>query len=158
MGYGFENKIPDEITNEAVMGWFDNYALQIDTAFALNLKSNEAKAKWDEILTNKFPKLNSNSVEPLLTTTWDQGCYYNDMCPDDPAGPCGHTWVGCTATAMAQIMKYWNYPEGGVGYYSYLPRDNPQYGQQSVFFLMKQTIIGQQCRIISLIRIVRSLL
>ena len=134
LGYGFEHGVPDEITNEAVKGWFDGYARQIDTAFVLNLRSDEESAKWNEILTNKFPKLRSDTVGPLLTTAWDQGCYYNEMCPADPDGSCGHTLVGCTATAMAQIMKYWDYPEGGVGYYSYLPRYNPQYGQQSVFF------------------------
>ena len=134
LGYGFEHGVPDEITNEAVKGWFDGYARQIDTAFVLNLRSDEESAKWNEILTNKFPKLRSDTVGPLLTTTWDQGCFYNEMCPADPDGTCGHTWVGCTATAMAQIMKYWNYPEGGVGYHSYLPRENQQYGQQSIFF------------------------
>ena len=134
LGYGFDQIIPDSITNEAVKSWFDGYARQIDTAFVLNLKSEKATGEWNDVIMNSFPKLPGDTVGPLLTTTWDQGCYYNEMCPVDAGGPCGHIFVGCTATAMAQIMKYWNYPEGGVGYYSYLPRYSPQYGQQSVFF------------------------
>ncbi|MEI6883568.1 MAG: FG-GAP-like repeat-containing protein [Bacteroidota bacterium] len=134
LGYGFDKPVPDSISNEAMKGWFDNYARQIDTAFVLNLQNNAFSQKWDEILQNSFPKTPLTSVGPLLTTTWDQGCYYNEMCPSDAAGVCGHTLVGCTATAMAQILKFWNYPEGGIGFNSYLPKTNIQYGLQSIFF------------------------
>ena len=29
------------------------------------------------------------------------------------------SYTGCVATAMAQVMKYWNYPESGTGSISY---------------------------------------
>ncbi len=119
LGYGFDHPAPGEITNEAVKGWFDNYARQIDTAFVLNLKNKEMAAKWQEVLSNKLPAKNGNSVGPLLTTTWDQGWPYNAMCPEDPNGPGGHTVVGCVGVALAQIFKYHNYPERGIGEYSY---------------------------------------
>ena len=48
-----------------------------------------------------------DSVGPLLTTHWDQGQYYNALCPEDINGPDGHVQNGCVATAMAQIIKYW---------------------------------------------------
>lgn len=55
-------------------------------------------------------------VSPLLTTTWNQGCYYNAMCPVvSTGGACGHAWTGCNATAIAQILKYYNYPTSGLG-------------------------------------------
>ena len=41
------------------------------------------------------------------------------MCPVDDLGECSHAATGCTATAMAMIMKYWNYPQFGVGSHSY---------------------------------------
>lgn len=46
-------------------------------------------------------------VEPLLTTTWDQGDPYNAYCPtlDDQTA-----LTGCVATAMAQIANYHKYP------------------------------------------------
>lgn len=58
-------------------------------------------------------------VGPLLTTRWNQNAYYNNMCPADTGGPNGHTFVGCVATAMGQIMRYWQYPTSGIGSHSY---------------------------------------
>ena len=68
-----------------------------------------------------------------LTGTWDQGSPYNMYCPEDDAGPGGHAWVGCVATAMAQIMYYWRYPETGTGQHCYIP-GNYSYGQQCADF------------------------
>ena len=45
---------------------------------------------------------------PLLTCDWSQGTPYNDQCPvygDE------HCVTGCVATAMAQVMYYWRYPQ-----------------------------------------------
>ena len=130
LGYGFDHAAPDEITNEAVKGWFDNYAKQIDTAFVLNLKSEEMAEKWLEVLENRISVNNRTSVEPLLTTTWGQGWPYNSMCPSDPAGPSGHVWAGCVAIAMAQIMKYHNYPSQGLGSYGYQWENYPYSGAE----------------------------
>lgn len=41
------------------------------------------------------------------------------MCPEDVNGPCGHAVTGCVAKAMAQILKYWNYPHYGRGTNTY---------------------------------------
>jgi hypothetical protein len=68
----------------------------------------------------------SGSVAPLCTTTWDQEndvsnpppYLYNQFCPyytqDNE-----RALTGCVATAMAQIMKFWNYPAVGTGSFSY---------------------------------------
>jgi hypothetical protein len=67
-------------------------------------------------------------VNPLLSTTWDQNCYYNQKCPLDllsPIGYCNHVPNGCVAVAMAQVMKYWNYPITGTGSNGYY--DGSQY-------------------------------
>ncbi len=71
------------------------------------------------------------AVGPLVQTTWDQTCYYNASCPADAGGPCGHAVTGCVATAMAQVMKYWNYPATGTGSNSYI---HPTYGTLSADF------------------------
>jgi hypothetical protein len=47
-----------------------------------------------------------------LPTTWNQGCGYNDEAPLASNGPCGHAWAGCVATAMGQVMKYYQFPGG----------------------------------------------
>ena len=52
------------------------------------------------------------NVEPLLQTNWGQGAPYNALCPlyKGQSVP-----TGCVATAMAQIMKYYEYPTQGKG-------------------------------------------
>lgn len=57
----------------------------------------------------------AKDVAPLLSTTWNQGCGYNSQCPVDVAGPCGKVYTGCVATAMAQVIRYFQYPAHGVG-------------------------------------------
>ncbi len=53
-------------------------------------------------------------VAPLLgDILWGQGSPYNDMCPTYGSGT--HYYVGCVATAATQIMRYYSYPEHGVG-------------------------------------------
>ncbi len=60
---------------------------------------------------------------PLLTTSWNQGdprtapFTYNLYTPADSG--CSRTYTGCVATAVAQVMKYWNWPTTGTGSKSY---------------------------------------
>ena len=51
-------------------------------------------------------------VGPLIKTKWDQEDPYNRLCPKVDGG---ESPVGCPATAMAQIMNYWRWPERGTG-------------------------------------------
>jgi hypothetical protein len=53
---------------------------------------------------------------PLLTSSWHQGAPYNLLCPD---GDGGRTVVGCVATAAAQIVNFWQWPDNGLGTHSY---------------------------------------
>ncbi|MBQ6965596.1 MAG: C10 family peptidase [Bacteroidaceae bacterium] len=57
-------------------------------------------------------------VEPLLTDTWDQYAPYHNMCPIDSTGE--RCVVGCVATAMSQVMHYWQWPERGRGSHEYV--------------------------------------
>lgn len=58
------------------------------------------------------------SVAPMLTTKWDQGDPYNRMCPRDGTT---RSMVGCVATAAAQVMKYYRWPEKkGTGKINYV--------------------------------------
>ena len=74
---------------------------------------------------------NRSAVTPLLTSNWDQNCFYNSLCPEDANGPCGHVWTGGGPTAMGQIMRFWGYPATGTGSFTYTPDGYPQ---QSVNF------------------------
>ena len=57
-----------------------------------------------------------HTVQPLMKTKWGQGIPYNSKCPYIGESQCV---TGCVATAMAQIMKYYNYPESSKEIYPY---------------------------------------
>ena len=59
-------------------------------------------------------------IQPLLSSKWNQFPYYNAQCPFEPRSTNGHASAGCTAVAMAQIMRYWQHPVHGVGSHSYM--------------------------------------
>ena len=83
-------------------------------------------AEWDLLLKGGALKdSEEESVGPLLTTTWYQMSPYNQMCPSG-------CMTGCEATAMAQVLKYWDYPAFGEGRHSY--SDAGGHGVQSADF------------------------
>lgn len=60
-------------------------------------------------------------VEPLLgNIEWGQAAPFNLLCPTyTEEGKTDHYYVGCVATAMAQIMRYHKYPNKGKGSKTY---------------------------------------
>ena len=137
LGYSDRENFPD-MTNapENFSAWIGHYSEMI--AFAEeNDIAPEAKIQrlWDEAAHGVFGNRDSRSVAPLVETRWNQDCFYNEYCPETSGGwwggPCGHAYAGCVATAMAQVMKYWNYPTTGFGSHSYV---HSQYGEQSANF------------------------
>lgn len=70
-------------------------------------------------------------VDMLCQTLWNQNFPWNSQCPEDPEGNGGHVYAGCVATAMGQVMKFWDWPAQGTGSHTY----NPQgYAQQTANF------------------------
>jgi len=64
------------------------------------------------------PQKYRQSVKPLITTKWGQQDPFNSVIPT--LGPQYKTFVtGCTATAAAQVMNYYQYPKRGNGSNSY---------------------------------------
>ena len=55
-------------------------------------------------------------IGPLVATVWHQSPPYNDDCP---FGDGAITVVGCLATATAQIMNFHQWPDKGVGSFTY---------------------------------------
>jgi|LakMenEpi03Aug12_release.lakeMendotaPanAssembly.Ray.scaffolds.fasta_scaffold164924_1 hypothetical protein len=51
------------------------------------------------------------SVGPLLTSSWNQGCGFNNLAPycNNPSY-CNKAPVGCVPLAMSQVMYYWKKP------------------------------------------------
>ena len=70
-------------------------------------------------------------VDMLCQTLWNQNFPWNSQCPEDTTGSGGHVYAGCVATAMGQVMKFWEWPAQGTGSHTY----NPQgYAQQTANF------------------------
>ena len=77
----------------------------------------------------KHPLISDIHVSPLLTSRWDQknakgyACY-NYYCPPGPNGNVNNYYSGCAATAMGQLMRFWQYPGSAYGHtytYSQMP-------------------------------------
>ena len=110
-------------------GYLQVYRKEIQYGIERRLSGDETIAKqWNMLRrTGKpFGTRSTTAVEPLLSETWNQNCYYNALCPEDPDGPCGHVYAGCVATAMGQIMHYWKYPVVGSGSHTYYPDGYPE--------------------------------
>lgn len=121
LAYSFDSPASRE-PNPEVMFWLNQYNEQIAAAEASGYRSAEASTQWNDLLTNPVPPtpVNIVVVPKLMQTHWDQGHPYNKFCPYDSTHN-ARTVVGCVATAMAQIMKYWNHPSSGEGFHSYIP-------------------------------------
>ncbi|MBD5386553.1 hypothetical protein HDR70_01515 [bacterium] len=59
-----------------------------------------------------------SSIPPLCNTEWSQDEPYYNRCPKNVKEG-KRCYTGCVATAMAQVMKYHNWPASGEGSISY---------------------------------------
>ncbi len=126
IGYSHDSPFQVELTHPALQGFFSTVREQLQWIRSENSGNTVTLPLWQEILDNMIPVHNRDrDVAPLLSTTWHQNCGYNDDCPIDGDGPCGHVYAGCVATAMAQVMKFWEHPERGSGAHGYM---HPDYG------------------------------
>ena len=112
LGYSLTGKFVTENMPENLVGWLQGYNEQIQDAINNNLSAETSvKTEWHDLKEGTFTKeAVRTAVSPLITTSWDQNYPYNSLCPTNANGPGGHAYAGCVATAMAQIMKYWEYP------------------------------------------------
>ena len=88
--------------------------------------SNDIVSRWKNLEAYGYLHADKGLpvVEPLIQQRWDQGTPFNLYVPSGCP-------TGCVATAMAQIMKYWEWPVKGTGEHSYYA---PLYGQQYANF------------------------
>jgi hypothetical protein len=106
-----DNRMGDLMMQYSSSGWDTYYPLDVADEFLPNsgvgqelyeAALNRGASPQFSILAIK-EVLNTQQVGPLLTTQWHQNAPFNNECPDgSPAG--------CVAIAMAQIMKFHQYP------------------------------------------------
>lgn len=110
--------------NPSLAWWMGEYRNAIEFTREQKIKENsevdDQWLKYTQDFSEFVPSKITKGVEPLLgNMPWGQGAGWNAHCPDDPAGPGGHVYAGCVATATSMVMKYHNYPIHGTGANSY---------------------------------------
>ncbi len=123
-----------------VKSWMGKYNKFIEKIEADGVEaSEEATEQWKNL--RKAPRAVQATVVvgPLIKTTWDQDSPYWNLCPGSGSSK---AYTGCVATAMAQVMNYWQWPVQGTGSHEYQPLDpnsttgakSKRYGKQSANF------------------------
>ena len=99
--------------NESAQWLLDYYTDVINSLdnCGIEMASNNATAK--------------QAIKPLMTSMWGQGAPYNFQCPIVDGKQC---YVGCTATAIAQVMYYHKWPESTPEIPEYTPYDKETKG------------------------------
>lgn len=100
LGYADNGSFDSEDMPPQLEWWLSEYAAQIETVSP------------KETSVQRAARAGKTAISPLVKTKWNQGTPYNNLCPAVGNTKCPS---GCVATAMAQVMKYYNYPAVGMG-------------------------------------------
>ena len=123
LGYGTDQEFDVNDVPEGMRYYLNFYAREIQYAIDQDLPFDPEVAEqwyWVEKEGVVSKTRGEKAVNPLLTTVWDQGWPYNYYAPACTSyWTNNHCYAGCVATAMSQVMKFWNWPETGVGEHSY---------------------------------------
>ena len=112
LGYSLTNSFDPKGMPDHVAAWLEDYDLEIRSLKAALGPDNDPAPGWDP---NDIPPID-HDVSPLLTTTWNQTSYYSKRCPTIGSS---RAPTGCVATAVAQLMRFWQHPAQGYGSHSY---------------------------------------
>ena len=106
LGYSDKDKFSGEAMAPALQYWLQEYSRQV--AYA-RTQSNTVKvpAKARPVRA---------AIAPMVATRWNQDAPFNNDCPVINGE---RSVTGCVATALAQVMKYHNWPEHGTSSHSY---------------------------------------
>lgn len=126
LAYSMNGEWPMESDNQAsvqlpahVAAWINGYQREMASVIEAGAAPSEkVKEEWKRWETAVSQGKNTTSVAPLLTSRWSQNPPYNNHCPYDAASS-SHAVTGCVATAMSQVMRYWQWPEVGYSSHSY---------------------------------------
>jgi len=138
IGYSFDEDILPNQLPESLQEYLNLVSNQIIQA--TSQKQSDHNNVWYKIENEPLTKTSysENAVAPLLNLYWDQGVPYNNYCPPNSHGPGGHCVTGCVATAMAQAMKYWNYPEHGKGFKTFIWSDIDTIDYENTYYRWSQ--------------------
>lgn len=97
LGYSYTGHFDAETIPCNMRAWLEGYANQV-----IYLREHP------EVPASRRSMTEREEISPLLKCHFDQGKYYNEKCPIVDGD---HAVTGCVATAMAQIMYYYQWPK-----------------------------------------------
>lgn len=96
LGYSDSETIDTDNIPDNLKGWLENCSNQIRMAADAGAEPYSISREADH-----------DPIEPILSTKWDQTTPFNLYCPTYNGFRCV---TGCVATAMAQVMKHFEWP------------------------------------------------
>ena len=97
VGYSDSGSFDPDNMPDNMRSWLQTYS-----DYVASVQTGESKAKRQQL-----GNVTTIVVRPLVTTKWNQYEPFNRMTPIDNGERC---LTGCVATAMAQIMNYYEWP------------------------------------------------
>ena len=111
LGYSTKGSFDEGDLPTNVRAWMEQIAAEVEACQSVPMsRSAELVPKHDGVAIHA-------RIEPLITTTWDQGNWYNDINSDGvynvhlPKINGKYPCTGCVATAGAQLMYYYRWPQ-----------------------------------------------
>lgn len=118
LGYSDNGAFDINDIPESFKSWLKVYQNEIGF-----LNTQTESTSIQQLNVNENTEVNNafaSSVSPLLKSIkWNQGTPYNLLCPVIDSTNSSKAVTGCGATALAQVMKYYNWPVSGTGSKSY---------------------------------------
>ncbi len=105
LGYSDQGHLTTESMPEALSLYLDTYQKYVES-----YRTGDAEAPEDvtDVLVGRRA-----AGSYLVESLWGQNAPYNNLCPTLDGQKCV---TGCVATALAQLLNYWQWPVKGSGY------------------------------------------
>lgn len=120
LGYSEEGEFDVDNIPDNLRWWLSEWSNGINFLRTNNAKpTTEISKLWKDLGSKNIHTKSFSSKRLLATAEWNQTYPFNNKCPIYNGVS---TFVGCVPTAMAIMMKYYEWPKAGVGFiegYSY---------------------------------------
>lgn len=93
-------------------------AQAVSVAQSSSARSPELPVPASGVKRQTVPSPSQILVPPLLATHWSQWAPYNSLCPSVAnalEGYGGQVPTGCVPVAMGQVLRYYSWPQSGIG-------------------------------------------
>ena len=104
LGFGGSGYLDPDNMPSNMRAWLQGYADEIAW-----LQTHDVKPSRMSKAPRRLGTHSTDAIAPMVTTTWNQGWPYNNLCPNYSGS--NRSATGCVATAMAQVMKYHEWPQ-----------------------------------------------